>query len=279
MKTPGNLLNRSLCDLLIIILITSFVFQAILSLLNSPQLINQIFAFGLNNFFNGYLWTPITYGFIHDGPLHLLANLIGIHFIGRPVEYLLGRKKFQTFCICSLLFGLLAWLPANASSHQYIVGSSAIVLGALCIFCLSRPNQPITLLLFFILPLTIKPKWVLWGTLGLELYGFATVELSGYGGIAHSAHLGGMLCGLLFYLSIVGSLNLPFRFKFTTLPPQTNFPKSEKPHSKFHVNFKNTTTIQEETDKILDKINEKGFGSLTDQEKETLEKAKKLLDK
>lgn len=279
MKTPSNLFNRSICDQLIILLISCFLLQAILSLFYTPQLINQTFAFGLYNLTNGYLWTPLTYGLIHDGPLHLLVNLIGIHFICRPVEQLLGRDKFRTFCICALIFGLLAWIPVNTLPQQYIMGSSAIVLGGLCIFCLSRPNQPITLLLFFILPMTLKPKWVLWATLGLELYGFVYTELPSSGGIAHSAHLGGMLCGLLFYIVSIGRLNLPFRFKFTSNPPNPVSSKGASIKTKFHVNFGNSVSIKEETDRILDKINAKGFGSLTDQEKETLEKAKKLLEK
>ena len=52
-----------------------------------------------------------------------------------------------------------------------------------------------------------------------------------------------------------------------------------KKTKKFRVNFGESPSIKEETDRILDKINEKGFGSLTDSEKETLEKAKKLLGK
>ena len=75
----------------------------------------------------------------------------------------------------------------------------------------------------------------------------------------------------------------PFRFKFTRSGIGSSQPGHNrhlfKKAKKFRVNFGESASIKEETDRILDKINEKGFGSLTDSEKETLEKAKKLLGK
>lgn len=280
MKSPNHLFSRSFCDQLIILLISCFLLQAIFGLILSLSTINNIFAFGISNIKNGYVWSVLTYGLLHDGPLHLLFNLLGIHFIGRPVEELLGRPQFITLTVIALIMGLIAWLPFNNSPQQYIVGASAIVLGTLCIFCLRNPNQPITLLLFFILPITIKPKWVLCGTLVLELYGFLFTELSGYGGIAHSAHLGGMFAGLLFFLHNKGSLGFPLSFKFIT-STKSRTSKVSRKHmgSRYRVNFGAASSLKEETDRILDKINEKGFGSLTDSEKETLENAKKLLGK
>lgn len=276
MRSPRDIFKRSFCDQIILLLITCFLAQAILSLILTPQGVNQKVAFGAVSWENGYIWTPITYALFHDGPLHLIVNLIGIHFIGRPVESLLGTAKFRFFCLASLLFGLLFWLPFNYSHKEMIIGSSSVVLGSLCIFCLFRPNQPISLLLFFILPITVKPKWVLWGTLGLEIYGFLGTEVQGIGGIAHSAHLGGMACGLIFYLSETGLIKMPVRIKFSdsVISANQKFTKTN-----YKVNFSKNESIREETDRILDKINSKGFGSLTADEKETLEKAKKLLEK
>ena len=121
------------------------------------------------------------------------------------------------------------------------------------------------------------------GTLGLEIYGFVNSEILGNGMIAHSAHLGGMACGAITYLIVQGKFVFPFRFTFNRSVKGSSqsghnqhlFKKTKK----FRVNFGESASIKEETDRILDKINEKGFGSLTDSEKETLEKAKKLLGK
>jgi membrane associated rhomboid family serine protease len=283
MQSPRELFKRSFCDQLIIYLISCFVLQAVLSLFFGAQLINELIGFSYDNLIKGYLWTFITYASAHDGPLHLILNLLGIHFIGRPVEEFIGNRKFKYLVLSSVLFGAIIWVFFNNSGYQYLVGSSAIVLACLCIFCLLQPNHPITLLLFFILPVRIKPKWVLLGTLGLEIYGFINSEILGNGMIAHSAHLGGMACGAVIYLVVQGKLVFPFRFtinrsaKGSTQTGHNHhlFKKAKN----FRVNFGESVSIKEETDRILDKINEKGFGSLTDSEKETLEKAKKLLGK
>ena len=283
MQSPRELFKRSFCDQLIIFLISCFVLQAVSSLFFGAQLVNDFVGFGYNNLSKGYFWTIITYASVHDGPLHLILNLLGIHFIGRPVEGFIGNRKFKYLVLSSVLLGAIIWILFNNSGYQYLVGSSAIVLACLCTFCLFQPNQPITLLLFFILPVRIKPKWVLLGTLGLEIYGFVNSEILGNGMIAHSAHLGGMICGALTYLLVQGKLVFPFRFTFTrsgTGSPQSRHNRhSPRKVKKFRVNFGENVSIKEETDRILDKINDKGFGSLTESEKETLEKAKKLLGK
>ena len=283
MQSPRELFKRSFCDQLIIYLISCFVLQAVLSLFFGAQLINDLIGFGYNNLSKGYLWTFITHASVHDGPLHLILNLLGIHFIGRPVEEFIGNRKFKYLVLSSVLIGAIAWVSFNSSVYQYLVGSSAIVLACLCTFCLLQPNRPITLLLFFILPVRLKPKWVLLGTIGLEIYGFVNSEIFGDGMIAHSAHLGGMACGAVTYFIVQGKLVFPFRFTFK----RSGLGSSQSGHNhqifkktkKFRVNFGESPSIKEETDRILDKINEKGFGSLTDSEKETLEKAKKLLGK
>ena len=281
MQSPRELLKRSFCDQLIILLITCFVLQSISSLIFGSREVNHLFGFGLKNILSGHLWTFITYGLVHDGPLHLIVNLLGIHFIGRPVEGFIGSKKFKYLVFSALFCGSLFWVSFNSHDYQYLVGASAIVLACLCTFCLLQPNQPITLLLFFILPINYKTKMGFGGNLGMEIYGFFMTEVSGNGGIAHSAHLGGMLCGAILFFTIQGKLTFPYRFKFTNSDP--NSPQAAKPSNssyvsrKFRVNFGDDLSIKDETDRILDKINEKGFGSLTSLEKETLEKAKKLL--
>lgn len=278
MKTPKEVFARSFTDSLIFSLIGFFLVHAIASLISETKFINNLFAFSFDNFIGGFIWTPFTYALLHDGPFHLIVNLLGLHFIGRPVELILGKSKYKLFCLSSVLLGLLVWIPFN-THDQYIVGSSSIVLSALCFFCLNRPNEPITLLLFFILPAKIKPKWVLLGTFLLEIYGFFTVELYGFGAIAHSAHLGGMLCGLLFFLFHTGRFYFPFRIRLTTQAQSNRTHLQKSYNSKYRVNFGSSDSIKKETDRILDKINSMGFGSLTSHEKETLEKAKKLLDK
>ena len=68
-------------------------------------------------------------------------------------------------------------------------------MAILTLFCLLYPERPITLLIFFIIPVTVKPKWVFWGSLVISIGGILLYELPGHSHVAHSAHLGGMFAG------------------------------------------------------------------------------------
>ena len=146
----------------------------------------------------------------------------------------------------------------------------------------SKTEMPITLLLFFVIPCTLKPKWILRGLLGIETYGFLFSELKGAGGIAHSAHLGGMLAGLFFFgymrQGSFGPVRRPRLQKPSWL--RTNKPsrKASAPTG-YSVNLGDREFVQQEVDRILDKINERGFGSLTEKEKRILDQAKSHLGK
>jgi membrane associated rhomboid family serine protease len=280
MYSANGIFKRSICDSLIIVLILLFIFQSIVDLIFDHNFIYPYLSFNSSSMRSGYLWSLITYGFLHEGPLHLIMNLLGLHFISRSVEERIGSHKFKFFIAVCLLSGSLMWLLFNFGTSSLLIGFSAVILGSLCFFCLDRPNQPITFLLFFVLPVTIKPKWLLVGVIGLETYGLLNSELVGFGGIAHSAHLGGICSGLIYYLFVTKNISMPIKFTFLA-PSGQNQNKHTNPlnsRPNFKVNFGLNSNIKSETDRILDKINEKGFGSLTRTEKETLEKAKKLLD-
>jgi len=280
MYSTNRIFKRSICDSLIIILIVSFVLQSIADLIFDHNFIYSYLSFNPPSIRSGYLWSLITYGFLHDGPLHLVMNLLGLHFISRNIEERIGSKKFKFFIAVCLTSGSLFWLLFNFGTNSHLIGFSAVILGSLCFFCLDRPNQPITFLLFFVLPVTIKPKWLLVGVIGLEIYGLLNTELPGLGGIAHSAHFGGICSGFIYFMFVAKNISIPIRFTFlprgSQKPNKSTNSLTRKPNYK--VNFGMSSSIKNETDRILDKINEKGFGSLTNVEKETLEKAKKLLD-
>jgi len=157
------------------------------------------------------------------------------------------------------------------------LGASAFVMACLTYFCLQKPNDPITFLLFFILPVKLKPKFLLMGVLGLELYGFLFGELQNSSSIAHSAHLGGMVVGLLYSHSPFNLSRFPkFSFKFRGTQETVN--KSFRDESKYTINKETDREVEIQIDKILDKINENGFGSLNDDEKRLLEKAQTLFN-
>ena len=157
-------------------------------------------------------------------------------------------------------------------------GRSAVVTAFLTCFCLRRPEQPITLLLFFVLPCNLKPKWVLWGLLGIEVYGFLFIELKGAGGVAHSGALRNGGWQRTFCIC-VPSPRVEWPNRSCNVRPQKQVRAKPVAPAGYTVNLSNRETVQKEVDRILDKINERGFGSLTGEEKRILDKAKTLLEK
>jgi len=278
MKKPFFQERFSLVDKLIVLLLTSFVFQSFCSLFGFEIFLMTKASLSIEGLSNGYVWTVLSYAALHEGPLHLIFNLLGIHFIGRSLCRDLQNKDFVWLTTLSAILGGFLWLSFN-NGRGSLIGSSAIVSGYLSLFCLTRPNQPISFLLFFILPVSLKPKVIFYGVLALEVYGFIFSELGKDGGIAHSAHLGGIVTGLLFFFFLKNGFTLPVvKFRFLS-KKRVSFTKKRQVTPDFTVNFSDDSHIHNEIDRILDKINEHGFGSITDEEKTILDKAKSYLQK
>ena len=235
----------------------------------------------------GFVWQFLTYGILHDGPLHLIFNMLGIHFIGRSLELIVGSTRYLSLLLISLIVGGLMWVVFNPQSAS-LIGFSASVLGVMSLYCLNRPKEKINLLLFFILPVSIKPKYILYGILAIEAYGFIFMELKTGSSIAHSAHLGGIITGYSFYIFQPENRTLGFLLskipKFTFKGPKSKTVRNPikfgtKAKGNYTVNLNSDNSLQEEIDKILDKINSEGFGALNQGEKNLLEKAKNFLKK
>lgn len=272
---------------LLISLIVVFMMQNIIRIFFGPA----VYQHAVLDFFvlsspvigQGKIWTLLTYAFLHDTSniLHILGNMLGLFFIGRMVTRIFGdRAVVEVFILSTLLGGLFALL-VHLNDQAIILGASGALMGLLALFCLARPNEEITLLLYFIFPVTLKPKWVLWGALAISMLGLLFHEIPGTNPVAHSAHLGGILGGYLYFLLVskgktLRNLAPKVTFKTTTSTPP---PQPRKPKISYSVNFESKDKLKAEVDRILDKINSLGFGSLTQEERETLDKARDLLRK
>jgi membrane associated rhomboid family serine protease len=241
---------------------------------------------------SGYLWTLFSYAFLHSMSnfLHLLGNLFALFFIGREVQNQLGGRQFLTLFFGGVLAGSLFWSLINWSQGGAVIGASAGVAATLIVFACIHPNQRITLLLFFILPVTLKPKYLAFGLLGIDLMGFLFWELTGGRspmGYAHSAHLGGMALGWFFYRQVYRrAWQTPDRAPKIELPAwlkrsrQATAPAYRVNVAASHPAPKPTRDeLRVEVDRILDKINSQGFGSLTPAEKARLDEARELLSR
>ncbi len=154
----------------------------------------QLFWIGSPNF---HSWQFVTYMFLHSGFTHLFFNMFALWMFGRTLEYELGSRRFLVYyMVCGIGAALLQMAVAGLAGEYYftMVGASGAVMGLLLAFGVIHPNERIFI---FPLPFPIKAKWF--------VVGYAVVELfQGWGGfnsgVAHFAHVGGMLWGLLLLL-------------------------------------------------------------------------------
>jgi membrane associated rhomboid family serine protease len=137
-------------------------------------------------------WQLGTYAFLHGSFNHLLFNMLGLWMFGGELEQVWGQKRFLQFYAASVVTAAVTQLLVNAllGSVAPTVGASGGLFGLLLAFAMIFPNRII--LLFFVIPMKAKYLVALYGV--IELYQGAYVLNSG---VAHFAHLGGMLGGLL----------------------------------------------------------------------------------
>lgn len=133
-------------------------------------------------------WQPLSYMFMHANISHIFFNMFNLWMFGAAMENFWGTKRFLIYYLaCGLGAGILySFIPGL----HITVGASAAVYGLLLAFGMTFPNEYIYL--YFLMP--IKTKWFIGGMIALEL--IQGIFYS-YDGVAHFAHLGGMLIGFL----------------------------------------------------------------------------------
>jgi hypothetical protein len=183
-----------------------------------------------------------------------------------------------------VLAGGAVWAAVNWHVGGGLVGASAGVAGLFIVFACFNPHQPVTFLLFFILPVTLKPKHVAIAAVLIDLAGCVFYEVMGAPspfGFAHSAHLGGMAAGWIYFQFIHDrEWRLPFGRSDIELPRWMKKGPKSAAAATFQVNVTSSPgDLRAEVDRILDKINSQGFGSLSAEEKRVLDEAKDLLSR
>jgi hypothetical protein len=152
-------------------------------------------------------------------------------------------------------------------------------------FACLHPDRPISFLVFFVFPITTRPKYVAWLAAFASALGFAFLELPSAGpqsGVPHSAHLGAMLAGWLFYhLVQEGGWWSQRRAAAAANRAVTRkvAPAAAIRTPGRNIESAGTAELRAEVDRILDKINSHGFGALTPEEKRRLDEARDLLSR
>lgn len=230
-------------------------------------------------------WTLITYFFTHEGFFHILFNMLFLYWFGKIVHDLLGNNKLVNLYVLGGIIGGITYMLVynlipfyhDRVNQSILIGASAgvfaVVVGAATYF----PNY--SLYLLFLGP--IKIKYI---ALFYVLLSFFRIDGTNAGG--DLAHLGGAAIGFLYILQLRKGNDLG--------QPITQFIVWVKslfaPRPKIRVSYKNKKTqshssssakrktekpeegkvSQDEIDRILDKISQGGYESLTKEEKQKL---------
>lgn len=142
-------------------------------------------------FYHSYQF--VTYMFIHGGLDHLFFNMFALWMFGRTLEYALGSKRFLIYYMVCGVGAALVQMGVAGLTGEYginLLGASGAVMGLLLAFGVLWPDSIIMLL---IPPIPLKAKWFVLIYAAIELWMGTTGRQSG---IAHFAHVGGMLWGL-----------------------------------------------------------------------------------
>lgn len=139
-------------------------------------------------------WQLLTYAFLHGGLAHLAFNMFGLYFMGAEVERVWGARRFTIYyfvCVVSAALLQMATMLMSDGPVGPVVGASGGVFGLLLAFAMLFPQRRVVPLI----PPIPMPAWLfaaLYGGLELLLGVTGTQQ-----GVAHFAHLGGMLGGFL----------------------------------------------------------------------------------
>ncbi len=150
-----------------------------------------------------WIWQPVTYMFLHGGLTHILFNMLVLWMFGVQLERLWGSRFFLRYYfvtgggagLCTIAAGLLPFSFADPTWVVPTIGASGAIYGLLMAFALYYPETPI--LLFLLFPIPAKYFVMIIGAIA-----FLSVPQSS--GVAHVAHLGGLVVGYLYLKQLRG---------------------------------------------------------------------------
>jgi membrane associated rhomboid family serine protease len=232
----------------------------------------------------GFVWTLITHGLVHDPKnlLGLIFILLTTYMLGRSVIADIGGRALLQLFSAAVALGGLAWLGVNWMHGGQLYGVAAGVSALLVLFACLHPDQPVAI---FMIDVGLRAKHLAIGLLAIDLIGLMWFEIPGrpsWFALSHSAHLGGMLAGWLYFQFVHRRGGAPVFTRKPSVELPRWFRKARQaatPPPAYRVNIEGTTDLRAEIDRILDKINSEGFQSLTEDEKNRLDHARDHLNR
>ncbi len=215
---------------------------------------------------DAYSWQFVTALFLHDGPWHLLGNMLILYLLGRDLEVILGQRHFVYLYLAGAVGGELGHLflmPSNTVLFAASGGVAAVVVAYATIL----PELELTALMFFIVPIRLKAKHLAFGAMALAA---VLVCVDRRGTVVHSAFLGGCGAGWL-YAHLLGFGRPSFLQRLL---------RQHRVEAERYEQMTIDQLMSQEIDPLLEKISRKGLVSLTRRERRSLARARdKILQK
>jgi membrane associated rhomboid family serine protease len=264
-----------------------------------PTDMQRWFGFRFHDLAAGMPWTVFTYMFVHAGFWHIAMNMLFLWVFGPRVERAWGSGAFVRYYLICGLGGVLAQSIMNRDGT--LIGASAAIYGVMLAYAVRWPDDEF--LLWFVVP--VKAKWLVAGCVLFDLLLGVSTLAGATSGVAHFAHLGGLVTGWLYLHTPPSSALERFRQRVSRAPDVPDEPPRPVPRglprardarrevdeivakSKAAV-AKRPATAQapravprsrrgDDINALLDKISQFGLDSLTSDERRMLEDASKRL--
>lgn len=240
------------------------------------------------------VWTLLSYALLHENLVHVLFNAAALYSLAGYVCEERGPRRYVSLLLAGAFAGGVFWslvwaLPRFVSPAlgppPALVGASAALFAVLGYWLADKLRETLRIFLFFVIPVSLEGGWILAVIALVSAAGFVFGELpaaTGWwkpfspDGVAHSAHLAGLVVGFLLRrreLRVVartasGRVLRVLRPEAAPRPHPAPLRSPSRPES---------FGLREEVDRILDKINADGLGSLTPAERATLDRAREAL--
>jgi membrane associated rhomboid family serine protease len=250
---PGGI--SPVIKILLIVNAVIYLTQALVS-----NRIDLLFGLTPSRFFAEFpnlLFQPLTYMFLHGGFGHVFFNMFALWMFGTEIEYAWGSKRFSRFYLLAGLTGAILTLALQPGLAIPVVGASAAIYGVLVAYWFMFPDR--FLYIYFLFPVKVK-----WAIPGFMILGF----LFGGSNVAHFAHLGGALFGLVY---------IKMDWRWLKLGSWWRRMSYERKEAKFEKKRLKAEETMKRVDEILDKINEVGIENISPEDRKFLEEASSRL--
>ncbi|WP_417850550.1 rhomboid family intramembrane serine protease [Thalassoglobus sp.] len=247
-----------------------------------PQepLLNQWFTLDSTKVFQGQIWRLTTYDFLHstESIWHIFFNMWLLYLAGKPVADKYGHREFLWFYLVAGVFSAVFYIVWGAINREAVaaVGASGAVSAILVLYAMNWPHH--RWYIYGIIP--VPAMLLVLISAGLDLFPML-IQFSGGArtdNIAHSAHIGGMLFGFLYFRQ---------QWTFSSFAPKGFSLKKilsfkRKPNLKIHRPVSSAEIavpkepqpipahVAQRVDELLEKISRSGEASLTAEERDFL---------